>query len=149
MAEATDIERALSELNAKTLAGKLRAMMPTIIAQTEAGIKQPDIIAALNAGGLDINLNTLRVYIHRYRKKTATKSSAGAVAPEEQGSVGANQSAGASVGIPEPTTAEEVEPAAVEADKNGPAFDTRRLKSVGDKYTTKAPALFGAAKRGN
>lgn len=67
---------ALKELVARvpggTLAARLRAIMPEIDRRIREGVRHDEIIAALNANGFALNLNTFRSYLYRYRKKAVS-----------------------------------------------------------------------------
>jgi hypothetical protein len=48
-------------------AGRLRALMPEIERQLSAGARYEDIVAHLNAGGLEITFSTFKSYLYRSR----------------------------------------------------------------------------------
>jgi hypothetical protein len=68
---AVDLKNSLEKLQARTKAGKLRALMPIIEAKTREGIRHVDIIRLLNDQGLAISEYTYRSYLQRYREKQA------------------------------------------------------------------------------
>jgi hypothetical protein len=68
----TEELRALLERTpARTLAAKLRALMPVIESRIEAGVRHHEILAVLNQNGgfaREVTLKTLQCYLYRYRK---------------------------------------------------------------------------------
>ncbi len=68
MADIQDLKSRVLGIEGKTLAARLRRLMPDIDAQVRAGIRHEEIIEALKAGGVDLNLNTFRSYLYRYRR---------------------------------------------------------------------------------
>lgn len=67
-----DIEKlksALEEIPIESNAAKLKKLMPTIHQRLLEGISQEVIIRTLSNNGLEINHNTFRTHLYRYRKK--------------------------------------------------------------------------------
>jgi hypothetical protein len=66
----TDRLRAsISKLEGSTVAAKLRQVMPEIDRKVHDGVRHEDIVATLNAEGIDISLETFRKNLYRYRAK--------------------------------------------------------------------------------
>ena len=65
----SDLKISIEKLEARTKAGRLRGLMPTIEAKVRQGIRHVDIIEALNEQGFAISEYTYRSYLQRYRKK--------------------------------------------------------------------------------
>ncbi|ELA9292957.1 hypothetical protein QUO15_004419 [Vibrio parahaemolyticus] len=63
------LKELIKSIPGKTLAAKLRTVMPEIDARVRSGVQHQEIIETLNEQGFDINLNTFRSYLYRYRKK--------------------------------------------------------------------------------
>ncbi len=68
MTDRQDLKSRVLGIEGRTLAARLRGLMPDIDAQVRAGIRHEEIIEALKAGGVDLNLNTFRSYLYRYRR---------------------------------------------------------------------------------
>ena len=70
-----DLKTSVSNLQVKTKAAKLRALMPLIEAKVSEGVRHADIILALNEQGFAVNEMTYRTYLKRHRqKRTASVS---------------------------------------------------------------------------
>lgn len=69
MNESEALKNLIRGIPGKTLAAKLRTIMPEIDKRVREGVQHQEIIDVLNEQGLDINLNTFRSYLYRYRKK--------------------------------------------------------------------------------
>lgn len=63
------LKTVIEDIPGKTIAAKLRRLMPEIDKRVREGIQHVEIIEALNANGFNLNLNTFRSYLYRYRKK--------------------------------------------------------------------------------
>jgi hypothetical protein len=66
-----ELKALLERIPARTLAAKLRALMPVIESRIEAGVRHHEIAAVLNQnGGLSrrVTVKTLQCYLYRYRK---------------------------------------------------------------------------------
>jgi len=69
-----DLKSSVSNLQAKTKAAKLRALMPVIEAKVSEGVRHAEIILALNEQGFEVSEMTYRSYLKRYRQKQAAAS---------------------------------------------------------------------------
>ncbi len=72
MAETEVLRTLIQSLPGRTLAAKLRELMPDINKRIKEGVRHQEIVDALNEhGGFDqeIKLTTLRSYLFRYRKE--------------------------------------------------------------------------------
>jgi hypothetical protein len=65
----TDLRQALTALEPKTKAAKLREVMPLIEEKIKDGVRIAEILSVLQAGGLELTEGTLKSYLHRSRKK--------------------------------------------------------------------------------
>jgi len=63
-----DFKSLLDAIPGRTVAARLRRMMPDIDRRVREGIQHEEIISTLNANGFNLNLNTFRSYLYRYRK---------------------------------------------------------------------------------
>lgn len=61
--------QALTALEPKTKAAKVREVMPVIEQRIAAGVRIADVLKALKAGGIDLTEATLKSYLYRYRQK--------------------------------------------------------------------------------
>ena len=71
MGDTEELRVLLEGIQARTLAAKLRALMPVIVSRIEAGVRHHEIVAALNENGgftREVTLKTLQCYLYRYRK---------------------------------------------------------------------------------
>ena len=71
MSQTDDLKAMISAMPGKTLAAKLRAVMPEIDKRVREGVRHDELIEMLNIHGFDLKLNTFRKYLYRYRKKLA------------------------------------------------------------------------------
>lgn len=60
---------ALRQLSAGRKANRLNSLLPTIEQKLAEGITHGEILALLNANGLDITERTYKSYLYRYRKR--------------------------------------------------------------------------------
>ncbi len=65
----TDLTQALTALEPKTKAAKVREVMPVIEQRISAGVRIVDILKVLKDSGLELSEATLKSYLYRYRKK--------------------------------------------------------------------------------
>ncbi|AET95635.1 hypothetical protein [Caballeronia zhejiangensis] len=65
--------QALTALEPKTKAAKVREVMPVIEQRIAAGVRIADILKALKEGGIDLTEATLKSYLYRYRQKQQVK----------------------------------------------------------------------------
>jgi hypothetical protein len=71
VAETEDVRALIQSLPGRTLAAKLRDLMPDIDQRIKTGVRHQEIVDALNSHGgfdQDIKLTTLRSYLFRYRQ---------------------------------------------------------------------------------
>lgn len=66
-----DLQNNLEAIKPATKAAKLRQLMPLIERKLGEGARAADIVAVLNAGGLELTIGTFRGYLHRYRQQQA------------------------------------------------------------------------------
>ncbi|GAB5098066.1 conjugal transfer protein TraD [Caballeronia sp. HLA56] len=64
-----DVMQALTALEPKTKAAKVREVMPLIEQRISAGVRIADILKALRESGIDLTEATLKSYLYRYRQK--------------------------------------------------------------------------------
>ncbi len=60
---------ALSRLQPRSKAARLRALMPQTRARLEEGVQHSDIIRLLNQQGLELTERTYQSYLYRFRKE--------------------------------------------------------------------------------
>lgn len=90
----TALSEALTGLQPKTKAARLREVMPVIEERIRAGVRLADILQALNANGLELNEATLKSYLYRYRKgRKAVTPPAAAAQPDPAGESSGNNAA--------------------------------------------------------
>src|SRR5437870_1888736 len=61
--------KALSRLQPRSKAARLRVLMPQIRAKLEEGVQHSDIIRLLNRQGLELTERTYQSYLYRFRKE--------------------------------------------------------------------------------
>jgi hypothetical protein len=126
-----DLEARIEALTGRTAAARLRAVMPVIDRKVREGVRHEDIVEALQAAGLSVSLNTFRVNLYRYRKRSRVQGAASTsahpkthnsppAAPGEAGAVAADVSTDA----------------AFEA-----ALDPKQRKALSDSYLTRRPPI--------
>ena len=64
-----DVVQALTALEPKTKAAKVREVMPLIEQRISAGVRIVDVLKALRESGIDLTEATLKSYLYRYRQK--------------------------------------------------------------------------------
>lgn len=67
--EKIDIKRTLSNIQPTTKAARLRGLLPEIELKLASGVQLKEIQAALQSGGLEFTLSTLKTYLYRFRKE--------------------------------------------------------------------------------
>ncbi|XDJ36620.1 MAG: hypothetical protein V3Q69_13870 (plasmid) [Burkholderia sp.] len=67
--DADKLKAAIAKLTGSTVAAKLRQVMPEIDEKVEQGVQHEDIVAALREGGIEVNIETFRKNLYRYRAK--------------------------------------------------------------------------------
>ncbi len=108
-----------------TLAAKLRELMPEIDRQVRAGVQHDDIVETLNANGFDVNLNTFRSYLYRYRKKARASERQPEPAQATPKADGNSPVVSEGPGDVSPD---------FDADSLADALDARKRDELGDKY---------------
>ena len=71
MADTEELTALIEAIPARTLAAKLRALMPVIERRIQAGVRHGEIVDVLNKSGAlpnQLKLEALRSYLKRYRK---------------------------------------------------------------------------------
>ena len=68
MADDGDLREVIAGVQGRTLASKLRQLMPAIDQKVREGVGHEDLIQALNEQGFSLNLNTFRSNLYRWRK---------------------------------------------------------------------------------
>lgn len=124
MHETDTIKRLIDAVPGRTVAARLRRIMPDIDRRVREGVQHDDIIAVLNANGFNLNLNTFRSCLYRYRK-----------AMREEG-------APAAVPVPASTDSDTSAAAPSLAD----VFDPIRRDALGEKYLGRTRPLFQQGK---
>lgn len=69
--EADELQRLVENIPGRTLAAKLRRLLPDIDRRIREGVQHQEIVDALNRHGgfgAEVKLSTLRSYLFRYRK---------------------------------------------------------------------------------
>ncbi|WP_231674477.1 hypothetical protein [Ralstonia pseudosolanacearum] len=65
----SDLTQALTAMEPKTKAAKVREVMPVIEQRIAAGVRIADILKTLQGRGIDLTEATLKSYLYRYRRK--------------------------------------------------------------------------------
>ncbi|ASN11688.1 conjugal transfer protein TraD [Xanthomonas axonopodis pv. khayae] len=65
----SDLTQALTAMEPKTKAAKVREVMPVIEQRIAAGVRIADILKTLKDSGIELTEATLKSYLYRYRKK--------------------------------------------------------------------------------
>lgn len=128
------IRNSIAKLSGHTAAAKLRQVMPEIDAKVQDGVRHEEIVAALKSAGIDVNLETFRKNLYRYRAKI--RKAGGPSAPVRPATMtDGNLSAGPQSvdAIPEPVGDTEFEA----------ALDPKKRDAIGERYLNKRPALLG------
>ncbi|MDH4910108.1 conjugal transfer protein TraD (plasmid) [Xanthomonas axonopodis pv. ricini] len=99
----SDLTQALTAIEPKTKAAKVREVMPVIEQRIAAGVRIADILKTLKDSGIDLTEATLKSYLYRYRKKHQAKTKG-------------QQSASRTVGMPAPPQPGESESVSHETD---------------------------------
>lgn len=103
MTQPEDIKRAILGLPGKTLAAKLRQLMPEIDQRVRDGVGHDEIVETLKQHGIEVKLETFRKYLYRYRKRMRGKDAASA-ADRKSGASHRTTAARDSVGKPDSST---------------------------------------------
>jgi len=126
-----DLEARIEALTGRTAAARLRAIMPVIDRKVREGVRHEDIVAALEAAGLRVSLNTFRSYLYRYRKRSQAQGAASASEhPKTHSSP--------------PAAPGEAEPSALDADAAfEAALDPKQREAIANSYLTRRPPIVG------
>ena len=119
VADDGDLREVIAKVQGRTLASKLRQLMPAIDAKVREGIEHADIIDALNEQGFSLNINTFRSNLYRWRKAQGVGDAAKPEAPT----------------APVPVPANSIKPVAspIPSDGNsGGRAQTARIENKGD-----------------
>lgn len=81
VADDGDLREVIAKVQGRTLASKLRQLMPAIDEKVREGVGHEDLIEALNAQGFSLNLNTFRSNLYRWRKAQSGVVASKPVAP--------------------------------------------------------------------
>ncbi|ECT3230458.1 hypothetical protein D1336_21485 [Salmonella enterica subsp. enterica serovar Heidelberg] len=133
MSETDALKGRIENIRPKTIAAKLRELMPEIDRQVRAGVQHDDIVETLNANGFDVNLNTFRSYLYRYRKKARVDE--GQPEPKQT----THEADGNSPVVSEGTG--DVSPD-FDAGSLADALDARKRDELGDKYVGRHRPIF-------
>ena len=82
MGEPGDLGAVIESIRSRTLAGKLRQLLPLIDERIKNGVSYQDIIEALRTHGgfkAELKASTLRSYLSRYRKRGSASRLDGAL----------------------------------------------------------------------
>ncbi|EBC1886511.1 hypothetical protein BU332_22870 [Salmonella enterica] len=126
----------IERMQPTTLAGKLRELMPEIDRQVRAGVQHEHIIQTLNANGFNLNLNTFRSYLYRYRRKLRSAGSSNPTPDVETSAQMANGNSPVEEAIsggPSPDFS---------ANDLADALDARKRDELGDKYLSRQRPIF-------
>ncbi len=117
----------------RTVAAKLRRIMPDIDRRVREGIQHEEIIDTLNANGFALNLNTFRSYLYRYRR---------AVQDDGQAVPAAHTVLDVSLPAPaaDPASRADISPSLDDL------FDPIRRDALGEKYLGRTRPLFQKGK---
>jgi hypothetical protein len=136
--DADRLKAAISKLAGTTAAAKLRQVMPEIDRKVHDGVRHGEIIAALNAEGLDATLETFRKNLYRYRAKLRkAEGSFRPVKPTAQ--VTGNSPVG--------TIATDETPTADNANFEA-ALDPKKRDQIGEQYLARRLPLIGKKRSG-
>lgn len=134
-----DLKARIDALSGSTVAAKLRAVMPDIDRKVRDGVRHEEIIEALEAAGVSVNLNTFRSNLYRYRRKHG--ADARTAPPERVIHRTDGNSSGGAVGEAEPS-------APVSDDEFEASLDPKNRDAIGEKYLARRPNLLGKNRSG-
>lgn len=117
----------------KTLAAKLRGLMPEIDRRVREGVQHEEIIETLNANGFNLNLNTFRSYLYRYRKKLRT---GGVVSKPANSATTANGNSSVDEAVEEEETPSGSPPSLDDI------LDAKKRDKLGDQYLSRTRPIF-------
>lgn len=81
MADDSHLREVIAGVQGRTLASKLRQLMPAIDERVRQGVTHEDLIEALNAEGFSLNRNTFRSNLYRWRKAHRPDDDTGTTTP--------------------------------------------------------------------
>lgn len=138
MSESDAIKGLIDSIPGKTLAAKLRSIMPEIDKRVREGVQHEEIIETLNASGFDLNLNTFRSNLYRYRRKLRGE-------PESPVKVRPVQNANGNLQTEPPVSVDESpEDETVSAsEKLDELFSAQKRGDLGDKYINQSRPILG------
>ncbi len=131
--ETDALKSLIDAIPGRTVAAKLRRIMPDIDRRVREGIQHEEIIVTLNANGFTLNLNTFRSYLYRYRR---------AVQGDRQPVPAAHTVPDG--GLPAPA-ADPASPADLPPSLDD-LFDPIRRDALGEKYLGRTRPLFQKGK---
>ncbi|MDD2859566.1 MAG: hypothetical protein PHT60_15490 [Acidiphilium sp.] len=134
-----DLKARIDSLSGSTVAAKLRAVMPDIDRKVRDGVRHEEIIEALEAAGLSVNLNTFRSYLYRYRRKHG--ADARTAPPERSFHRPDGNPAGETIGEAET-------PAPASDDQFEALLKAENRDALGEKYLARRPNLLGKNRSG-
>lgn len=129
----------IDSIPGKTLAAKLRGVMPEIDKRVREGVQHEEIIETLNASGFDLKLNTFRSYLYRYRKKLQQQPESTEkvkLAKNADGNLQAKSTA-----TEDKTSSSETAETSESSDTLEAIFDARNRGSLGNKYMQRPQTL--------
>lgn len=129
------IKQLIEGIPGKTLAAKLRTIMPEIDRRIREGVQHDEILAALNQNGFDLNLNTFRSNLYRYRKKMRSEPKS----PAKETDANGNLQQTAPVSVDESQAKENLS----NTEQLEQIFSDENRGGLGDKYLKKQSQLFG------
>lgn len=138
MSQPNDLKALIESIPGRTVAARLRRIMPEIDRRIREGVQHDEIIETLNAHGFDLNLNTFRSNLYRYRKKVRVEQSA-SPAPEL---------ASAATPLPTQNSAPEPDIPVTSPPSLDDVLDARKRDEFGESYLVRRRPLLGN-KRGN
>lgn len=135
MSQSDPLKALIDSIPGRTVAASLRRIMPEIDRRVRDGVRHEDIVAALNANGFALNLNTFRSNLYRYRKQHRTQTGQPASEPAPKATPDSVQ-ASADADTPGTGTHWNARPA-LEA-----VLDARKRGETGDAYLGRSRPLF-------
>jgi len=108
-----DLETLIRSFPGRTLAAKLRRLMPEIEKRIEEGVRLSEIVDALNGSGslgAEVRLTTLKTYLRRFRRELRVGSGRGSRRPAGPPAVPAGAAAPVLPALPRPAPGHAVTP---------------------------------------
>lgn len=141
MNQSEALKKLIEGIPGKTLAAKLRQIMPEIDGRVREGVQHQEIIEALNENGFDLNLNTFRSYLYRYRKKV--RESRRVSEPPESDQKADGNPSGEESGAETPH-GEKAQEASLED-----ILDSTKRDEISEKYMSRKRPIFGTKRSKN